>query len=73
MTRETTCLYCGQRICVVEEQGRPKALQNGKPHKCKFTALGFSASAIERNLSERKQTESTGRRRFRDFFWRLFG
>jgi hypothetical protein len=39
--KQTNCIYCGQAVRLTYEQGRPKALQNGRVHKCSFSKLGI--------------------------------
>ena len=35
-------MYCGQPVRLVYEQGRPQAMQNGRPHECSFSKLGLT-------------------------------
>jgi hypothetical protein len=52
--KPTNCIYCGQEVHLIYEHGRPKTLQNGRPHQCSFSKLGLANvnSEVSRNQGD---------------------
>ena len=51
MGKESICDWCGELIIVVVRNGRPAALENGRPHRCRDHAVGATFSTGTRKLS----------------------
>lgn len=67
--KPTNCLYCGQTVTLIYEHGRPKALQNGRVHKCSFTKLGLRSSSADLNGQSGDSRSGSGRKSSRASKW----
>jgi hypothetical protein len=71
-SKQTNCIYCGQTISLTYEQGRPKALQNGRVHKCTFSKLGLRSGEADLNRESGKAIRG-GRKSSRAGKWAFWG
>lgn len=76
-SKQTNCMYCGQMVRLVYEQGRPQAMQNGRPHKCSFSKLGLTAGErllMRQDAKSREELTGAARRATKWSLWgALFG
>lgn len=74
--KQTNCIYCGQSVHLTYEHGRPKALQNGRPHRCSFSKLGLGDGSADLNRdsgNSNRGSRKPSRARRWAFWGGLFG
>ena len=76
-SKQQSCMYCGQLVRLVYEQGRPQAMQNGRPHVCSFSKLGLTSGErilMREDKKAREELTGAGRRTTKWSLWgALFG